>query len=113
MTRDGSTIVQPDGVATRIPTCQFTTHAFAMRSADERRTLYFQTQSKALATADSLDAAEIVRLQAEAVALATGWAEFQELADTAIKARDALPRASQDILGGDMAHSVSADIHHE
>lgn len=84
-----------------------------MRSADDQRTTYYQTRAKALANAATFEEAEIVRLQAEAVALATAWTEYQALADQAMTERESLPHGETKPLQGDVAHTGAADTHHE
>lgn len=56
-----------------------------MRNTDDRRAVYYQSRSKALAQADTPAAIEAVRLQAEAVATVTDWSEYSELADEATR----------------------------
>jgi len=84
-----------------------------MRSAETQRTTYYQSRSKALATADTFETAEIVRLQCEAVSLATGWSEFQALADQAMQERQSLPHGEGNALAGDVAQADIGDINHQ
>lgn len=85
-----------------------------MRSADSQRTTYFQSRRKALALAETAEQAEYVRLQAEAVALATAWEEFQTLTDEAMAKQDGLERSGASLLDESQAPPVGAsDVHHE
>lgn len=85
-----------------------------MRNADAQRTTYFQSRRKALALAETAEQAEYVRLQSEAVALATAWEEFQTLTEEAMTKQDDLEQSGASLLDDSQAPPTAvSDVHQE
>ena len=84
-----------------------------MRNTDDRRATYHQSRQKALAQADTVLAAEAVRLQAEAVATVTDWEEFHELADAATRKERELEEQGESDGRSRTPPADISDVNHE